>query len=213
MALLPTERHKQVALLVGFLALAGIYAVFEYWHTPRVQEVAELEARLDQIEDRNRRAQIVAARGGAELEERLAVYQRHIQRLEQLIPQSEEVPSLLNSIATEARRTRVDLGSLRPEPSVPGEFYDRQSYEMAAVGEYHDVARFLTAVSSLPRIITPLDMEVAQHTGANPRADVENPVVARFRIQTYVLPSGPAAGMLNDVQADGESVADDGEDS
>lgn len=211
MALLPTERPRQIALLVGFLALAAIYVVFEYWHTPRVQEVTELEARLEQIEDRNRRAQIVAARGGAELEERLAVYQRHIQRLEQLIPQSEEVPSLLNSIATEARRTGVDLGSLRPEPSVPGEFYNRQSYEMAAVGEYHDVARFLTAVASLPRIITPLDMEVAQHTGAAPRADVENPVVARFRIETYVLPSGPLGGIPEGPGSEEGAVTNDGE--
>ena len=190
MALLPQERHKQIALLVGFLALAAIWAFYDYWYTPRAMEIEDLEARLEQVEDQNRRAQIVAARGGAELEERLAIYQRHVQRLEELIPETEEVPALLNSIATEARRSRIDLGSLRPEPTSPGEFYDRQSYEMAAVGEYHDIGRFLTAVASLPRIITPMDLEVEQHTGPNPRPEVENPVVARFRIETYVIPNG-----------------------
>jgi type IV pilus assembly protein PilO len=193
MALIPQERHKQICLLVGFAALAIGYAFFEYWYSPRAQEIEDLEVRLEQIEDQNRRAQIIAARGGIEIEERLAVYERHVQRLEDLIPETEEVPTLLRTIATEARRTRVELGSLRPEPSSPGEFYDRQTYEMAAVGEYHDVGRFLTAVASLPRIITPLDLEVSQFAGTPPRPDVENPVVARFRIETYVLPEGQRA--------------------
>ena len=190
MALLPQERYKQICLLVGFVALAALYGFFEYWHSPRAQEVEDLQVRLEQIEDRNRRAQIMAARGGAELEERLAIYERHVQRLEQLIPASEEVPSLLNSIATEARRHRVELGSFRPEPSSPGEFYDRQMYEWAVVGEYHDVGRFLTAVASLPRIITPMDMELEQFTGSPPSPDVQNPVRARVRIQTDVNPDG-----------------------
>ncbi len=190
MALLPAEKHQKIAILLVFLALGTAYAAFEWWHKPQVVEIEALQARLDQIEDRNRRAQILAARGGDELEERLAIYQRHVERLEALIPESEEVPALLNTIATEARRTRVDLGSLRPEATSAGEFYDRQSYEMAAVGEYHDIGRFLTAVASLSRIITPRDLELALHTGPTPRDDMENPVVARFRIQTYVLPNG-----------------------
>lgn len=191
MALLPQEKHKQIALLVGFLALAGLYAFFEYWYTPRAQELEDLQVRLEQIQDQNRRAQLIAARGGADLEERVAIYERHVRRLEELIPQSEEVPSLLNSIGTEARRARVEPGSIRPEPGAPGEFYDRQSYEMTAVGEYHDVGRFLTAVASLPRIITPTDVEITPFAGTPPAPDIRNPVVARFRIQTYVIPDGP----------------------
>lgn len=202
MALLPTEKHQKIAILVIFLALGGAYAGWEWWHKPQVEEIESLEARLNQIEDRNRRAQILAARGGDELEERLAIYQRHVDRLEALIPESEEVPALLNTIATEARRTRVDLGSLRPEASSPGEFYDRQSYEMAAVGEFHDIGRFLTSVASLSRIITPRNLELSLHTGPTPRDDMENPVVARFRIETYVLPNG--AGARNAIASEEE---------
>jgi type IV pilus assembly protein PilO len=188
MALIPQERHKQIALLVGFVALTAIYGFFEWVYSPEARQVETLEARLEQLEDNNRRAQIVAARAGADLEERLAVYERHLRRLEELIPRAEEVPALLRSIATEAYQARVEPGDYRPEPSSPGEFYHRETYEMSAVGEYHDVARFLTAVASLPRIITPMDMELAPFAGAPPRHDSENPVVARFRIQTYILP-------------------------
>ena len=187
MALLPQARHKQISLLVGFLALAAIYGYFEYVHTPEVRHIEELEVRLERLEDNNRRAQIIAARGGVELEERLAVYERHVRRLEELIPQSEEVPSLLNAITTAARQSRVELESFGPEPTSPGQFYNRQTYEMAATGEYHDVARFLTRIASLPRIVTPTDVDVSPFGGPS-GSGAEFPVVARFRIETYILP-------------------------
>ncbi|MEX0843017.1 MAG: type 4a pilus biogenesis protein PilO [Gemmatimonadota bacterium] len=203
MALLPQERHKQISLLVGFLALAAIYGYFEYVYSPEANQVAELEVRLDRLEDNNRRAQIIAARGGAELEERLAVYERHVRRLEELIPQSEEVPALLNSITTAARQSRVELESFGPEPTSPGQFYNRQTYEMAATGGYHDVARFLTSIASLPRIVTPTDVDVSPFGGPS-GSGAEYPVVARFRIETYILPDGdgmPDPSAVDDVEA------------
>lgn len=188
MALIPEEQHKRMALVLGLLALAVLYLAHTYWYTPTVEQIDTLQARVTQLEDQNRRAQIIAARGGEELEQRLAVYERHVSRLEQLIPAGEEVPALLNAIAMEAQRVRVNLTSWQPEPSQPGEFYTQESYEMSVTGEYHDVGRFLTAVASLPRIITPVDLRLEFSAGPAPREDVESPVVAQFRIRTYVLP-------------------------
>jgi type IV pilus assembly protein PilO len=194
MALIPDEQHKRVALVVGLLALAALYLLFEYWYNPRAEQIVQLETRVTQLEDQNRRAQIIAARGGEELEERLALYERHVARLEQLIPAGEEVPALLSAIAMEAQRVRVTMDGFQPEPSQPGEFYTRESYEMSVTGEYHDVGRFLTAIASLPRIITPVDLRLEIATGAPPRDDIESPVRAQFRIRTYVLPGDAIPG-------------------
>jgi len=188
-ALLPQERPKQIALVVGLAALAGLYGFHEYWYVPRAAEVEAVAARLDQLQDRNRQAQVAAARGGADLEERLSVYERHVARLEELIPSTEEVSALLSSVAMEARSSGVEVIVLNPGPSQPGAFYTRQTYEMAVIGDYHLVARFLTGVASLPRIITPVDMEIQPFAGNLPRSDMEAPITARFRIETYVLPS------------------------
>lgn len=191
MALLPTERHKQAALLVGFLAIGLGYAFFEYWYSPRKAEVEALEVRLEQLETSNRRAQVVVARGGAQLEERLAVYERHLARMEELIPSSEEVPVLLRSLASEALRAGVDMGDLNPQAALPGEFYTRENYEMTVVGEYHAVGRFLASVASLPRIITPVDLLLEPFSGQPINEDMVAPVVARFRIETYISPRTP----------------------
>ncbi len=190
MALVPDDPKQRNAFLVGLVALAVMYFFWDMWYTPRGDELAEMESHLEQLEDQNRRAQILATRGGEQMQERLALYQRHVTQLEQLIPQSEEVPQLLNDMTVEARRVNVDIALMRPEPPEPGEFYTRQSYQLEAVGEYHDVARFLTAVASLSRIITPVDMDVTRLQGNRGQVDAESPVVARFRIQTYVLPEG-----------------------
>ncbi len=187
MALIPDDPRQRNALLGIIIALAAVYLFWDYWYNPQVEEIDALEARLEQVEEQNRQAQVIAARGGEELEERLAVYERHIERLEELIPESEEVPALLNSMALEARNAGVELGSMRPEPADEGEFYTMQSYEIGVIGDYHDVGRFLTAVASLPRIVTPVDVEITPYTGPDV-TDAAFPVQARFRIQTYVVP-------------------------
>ncbi|MEX0856117.1 MAG: type 4a pilus biogenesis protein PilO [Gemmatimonadota bacterium] len=192
MPLIPQERPKQIALVIVLVSITALYAFYEYWYSPQVEEIERLQSRLTQLEDRNRQAQVTAARGGAELEERLAVYERHVERLEELIPQNEEVPALLNSIVLEARRTGVEMALLNPGGMEPGEFYTQQSYDIAVIGDFHPVGQFLAAVASLSRIITPLDLDVEPFTGTPPRSDMMAPVTARFRVQTYVLPGdGP----------------------
>lgn len=192
MALIPEDPKQRNALLVILALLAGGYFFNDLWLSGAKEDITRLESRLEQLEAQNRRAQVLAARGG-DLEERLAVYERHVQKLEELIPQREEVAALLNSISQEALTARVDLSSMNPEPPEPGTFYTRQTYDLTVYGEYHDVARFLTAIASLRRIITPIELELVPFQGRNVRREYENPVEARFRIETYVIPA-PAGG-------------------
>lgn len=162
-----------------------------------------MEARLEQLEDQNRSAQILATRGGEQLQERLALYERHVARMEQLIPRREEVPRLLNDMSAESRRTGVDIALLRPQPSTTGEFYTQQSYEMEVVGEYHNVGRFLSSVASLSRIITPVDLELSEFTGDATVIEAESPVLARFRIRTYIVPEDEAGSGPSETGAAG----------
>ncbi len=191
MALLQKETPKQIALLVCIAALAMIYVSWEYYYTPKQEEIEQLEVRLDVIQDQNRRAQVLAARGGPELEERLAVYERHLSRLEQLIPAGQEVPTLLRQINSEALRTGVDVSGIDPQPSVPGEFYTMDAYQMNVVGEYHNVGRFLAAIASLERIITPKDLMIEPAPSQPANQQMQSPIRAQFRIETYISPRDP----------------------
>ena len=192
MALIPDDPKQRNALVIGIVALAGFYFFWSMWYSPRAEQVVSLETRLEQLDRENQRAQIVATRGAENLEERLALYERHMIQLEQLIPGSEEVPDLLDQIMGEARRHRVDLATIRPEPEEVGVYYTKDSYEYQVNGEYHDVGRFLAAVASLPRIITPVDLELSQFSGPQD-LDMEWPVTATLRVETFLLPAPGAA--------------------
>ena len=184
----PSDPNQRNALIVGVLMLLLLYPFFEWIYTPKREEVTELETHLENLQDQNRRAQILAARGGGDLEERMALYERHVQRLEELIPALEEVPGLVDDISIRARQAGVDVNRILPEPTEPGAFYSKTSYEMSIVGEYHDVARVLTEIASLPRIVTPIELTMQLFQQADLFPEYESPVQANFRIETYVLP-------------------------
>ena len=191
MALIPDDPKQRKALVVGILAAALFYVFWAYWYSPQKTLVEELEAQVEQLEFENQRAQLISARGGAELQERLALYQRHVGQLERLIPQAEEVAALLSDITAEGRRNGVEIATLRPVPEETGAFYTKKSYEIEVIGDYHDIGRFLGSIASLPRIITPMDLELGEFQGddsvLNPEYDT--PLTARLQIQTYILPA------------------------
>ena len=193
MALIPDDPRQRNALLIGILVAALFYVFWSWWYTPRNTEVEEMAARLEQLDSENRRAQIIATRGGAEMEELLARYERHLTQLEGLIPQDEEVAALLNDISRVARETGVEDASLRPETDEVGEFYTKESYALEVYGEYHDIGRFLANIASLRRIITPVNLELSRYEGNREVVDMEAPVMASFQIQTYMLPTPVAA--------------------
>ncbi len=203
MALIPEDPKQRNSLVIGILALAGFYFFWSYWYTPSKTEVDEMATRLEQLDSGNRRAQIIATRGGTELQDRLALYERHIDKLEALIPQSEEVSALLNDVTAVARQTGVELAVLRPETDEVGEHYTKKSYALELIGEYHDLGRYLASIASLPRIITPVNLELTRFQGNQSVLDMEAPLTATLQIQTYVLPSGPPAEAGTGQQAGG----------
>lgn len=189
MKLIPDDPKQKNALVVGLLFVVGLYLVNTYWRVDRLAEVEQGESRLEAIENSNRTAEIIAARGGTALEERMAVYERHIAQLEALIPLEEQVASLLNDLTLLARDLGVELDMMRPEPSEPSDFYTKQTYSLRVIGEYHDVSRYITRVASLERIITPIDLALSLFATPDRFREYESPVQAEFRIQTYVITS------------------------
>jgi type IV pilus assembly protein PilO len=184
MGLLPTDPKGQQKLLLGVIPILLLFAYWYFFHGARAEEVANARARLETLEQNNNTARAIAQQGSSEdLARRLELYQEHMERLEQLIPSGEEVPDLLNMIASRAEASDVQLALMRPEEDVAAQFYRRVTYEMGVVGSYHDVGEFLAEVGSLPRIITPIDLNLRRREGA-----AGNQLEASFRIETYVLP-------------------------
>lgn len=188
----PTDPTQRNWMLAGIAVLALIYPFYRWYQAPKNEELATLQDRLENLDLQNRQAEVSRARGGQDLEERLALYERHVNRLEQLIPAREEVPVLLDDIQARARVRDVEVQTLTPEPSEAAGPYNRTGYQMSVTGEYHSVARFLTDIANLSRIVTPVQVEVELASNPQTFSDMASPVLATFRIETYVLPDRAA---------------------
>jgi type IV pilus assembly protein PilO len=184
----PPVPKQRNSLLVGILLLALIYPFYSFWYKGKREEVVNMQQRLETLEGQNRRAQVLAARGGGDLEERMALYERQVGKLEELIPAAEEVPVLLDDMSVRARQDGVEVTRLLPEPAEASAYYNKTSYEVAVSGDYHAVGHFLTDVASLSRIVNPVELELAPHPQPQLFPEIEAPVLATFRIETYILP-------------------------
>jgi len=188
MALIPDDPKQQKALVAIIVSILILYLANNYWYSGQIETVAAEEGRVENLEAQNRTAQALAISAGRGLEERMALFERHVAELEQLIPGSEEVAAVVDQMSQVARDVGVSVTMLRPEASVPGTFYAQQAYQIRVLGEYHDVGRFLSGIASLPRIITPSDVQLQPFNDPSGSLGFDSPVEVNFRIQTYLAP-------------------------
>ena len=187
---LPKDPEQQKRLLIGIVPLLLLFGYYQFMHGKKVTENETLQARFEQLEGVNAAMRPQALTGGAELQQKLALYEQHMKRLEELIPETEEVAQLLSSMTERAQDAAVDLALLKPESENPGQFYNEQSYQISVHGQYHDIGRFLGMVASLSRIITPVELKMTAKEGDTLR-DGTPRLETNFRIITYVVPPVP----------------------
>ncbi|UCC73389.1 MAG: type 4a pilus biogenesis protein PilO [Gemmatimonadota bacterium] len=188
MALLPADPKGRMQALVLIMALvaAGWYVAKMYVLDPRQTEINVIRGQLENLETQNRRSRALAARRD-DLNARMDLQERQLRIFEEFIPESEEVPELLDAISHEAQLTGVEMSRLRPSASESGEFYTKQTWELAVLGEYHDLGRYLTRIASLPRIIKPTGVTIALAPRSRATRDMQAPLEISLRIETFVL--------------------------
>ena len=191
---LPDDPKQQQRLLIGLIPLILLFGYWYFLHQGFVEEADAMQTRLESLEASNSQARMLAPQG-RQLEERLAELERHIDRLEQLVPRGEEVSGLLDRINQRAGEIGVELARFTPGATDRGPHYNRRTFQMTVMGKYHDIGRFLAAIGSLNRIITPIDLSMMPNNlpAAQTRGEGQT-LEATFQIETYVLPDENQGG-------------------
>jgi type IV pilus assembly protein PilO len=193
MALLPTNQRDQIMVLVAFLGLAAMGLYYQYVWSPKQETLAALEQRVERITELNEKIERDLKRGNlAKIKAEGERYRRDLAVMRQLVPTVNEVPALLDQVSTAARRVGLDLGDVQPEPVIQGAQFDVHRYRIGVAGDYHAIARFLTNVGSLTRIVAPINLHLAPSGRTTSRLlPKEHRLLdARFQIQTYVARGG-----------------------
>jgi type IV pilus assembly protein PilO len=220
MALLPQDQRSQVMLLVIVACLAGGYFFWSKVQSPRRDQVIAAQTQTDSLNAIIRKAKADLASGSVESMRRAVErYRAALGLMRRLVPEQNEVPSLLEDISNRAKVRGISLGSFQPLPPEPGPplalafheqgdtagaakkppqpAFDIYRYRLVVYGHYDQIGEFLADVASLPRIMVPqgLGLKPASQQTMKLVGDTLGALLeASFDLRTYVKRvSAPAA--------------------
>ena len=150
-----------------------------YWF-----HVRELQASLVSVQDReNGLRQELETK--AVLAANLEAYRQQMAQMEEdfgsllaQLPGETEVPGLLEDINDTGLGSGIEFDRIQLQPEVAQEFYIELPINILVDGTYHDFGAFVSAVASLPRIVTLHDFRINAGAGQN-RSELNMQITAR----------------------------------
>lgn len=132
-------------------------------------EDLELQLEQQKVEEDSLREQFsIKAYQAANLEaykEQMSEMETSFGALLRQLPSDTEVPGLLEDITRTGLASGLEFSEIKLLPEAQQQFYIELPIQIVVEGGYHDLATFVSGVSSLPRIVTLHDFEV---TPVNP---------------------------------------------
>ena len=168
-------------LLVVLCVVVVLYGFNRYVYGPNQETIREKQAELRRLT-----TTLLHVRETIENLPKVRAEYEFLQdewkRLQTLVPQSEEVTDLIEQVSAAERKAGVYIISIEPQASYPNELYTENPYRLQIEGSFHSFARFLSALSSLQRIINISQIVLA----ANPTAtDDHDSIIVRCLLTSY----------------------------
>ena len=177
---LPTDQRGQIMLLLVVAALATITADNQESDSlERIVAAAKADLASGSIEDLRRRVE---------------EYQGSLELMRRLVPERNEVPTLIDDISTKAKVRGITIGKFQPLTPEPGSPFDTYRYRLEIYGHYDQIGEYLADIASLPRIIVPQDVALSTASPAAQKllGDTAGALLlAEFSIRTFVKASAP----------------------
>lgn len=195
---LPTDQRGQIMALLVLVALAGGYFFWTKVHQPQIEKIRTSNTEADSLERIVAAAKADLASGSIEdLRRRVEQYQGSLELMRRLVPERNEVPTLIDDISTKAKVRGVTLGKIQPLAPEPGQPFDTYRYRLEVYGHYDQIGEYLADIASLPRIVVPQDvaLSIAAPQAQKLLGDTAGSLLlAEFQIRTFVKSAGPPPG-------------------
>ena len=191
MAGLPTTQRDQIMLAVGILMLLGGGAYWYFVDEPQNVALVTKIAQLDTLNASNQRAKAQLARGtAAQIRKESDSLRANLDLLRTLVSAGNEVAGLIEQVSNAARRVKLELGGIDPQPPIEGEMFDTYRYKIKLAGSYHEVAEVLANIATLSRVVAPINLALVPNAAGNQKPGRQL-LAATFDIQTYVVRTSP----------------------
>ena len=94
-------------------------------------------------------------------------YKRQLSQIEQSfgtmlrqLPGETEIPSLIVDISQTGLAAGLQEKLFQPQPEIPKDFYAEKPIKIRLSGGYHEMAKFVSGIAALPRIVTLHDISI-----------------------------------------------------
>src|SRR5213596_1124584 len=192
---LPTDQRGQILALLILVAIAGGYFAWTKVLSPQNQQIGVAHGQADSLQAIVDAAKRDLASGTVEdLRRRVEEYQGSLELMRRLVPERNEVPTLIDDISTKAKVRGITLGKIQPLTPETGSPFDTYRYRLEIYGHYDQIGEYLADIASLPRIIVPQDVMLSSASPAAQKllGDTAGALLlAEFSIRTFVKSSAP----------------------
>ena len=165
---LTTTRKALISLGIA-AALWGSFVWFLY--LPQRENIAQLDGNLRSAKERLNRLKEVE-RNLRDFKKKLKETEVQFKEALQLLPDKEEIPTLLKSISNLGATSGLEFLLFAPQKEVNRNFYAEIPLQLEVSGPYHNVATFFDKVSRLSRIVNIGGMQMTELTQAKTGSDV-----------------------------------------
>lgn len=138
-----------ILLLVAALGYGG----FHYFIKPKQEELQKAEAREQSLRKEFETKQKKVANLDA-YREQLKEMERRFGKMLRQLPSRAEIANLLTDISHTRAAAGLDEELFQPLSESQKDFYAEVPTKMVVVGNYHQLATFISGISSMPRIVT-----------------------------------------------------------
>ena len=170
-----------VKVIVCILLLVAVLVGGYFFHVQNLQDELvryqneEITLR-QQFESKVRQAANLAA-----YKEQMVLMEASFDKLLRQLPSDTEVPGLLEDITSAGLNSGLEFEEIRLLPEVEQQFYIELPIRVKVFGGYHELATFVSAVASMPRIVTLHDFQIEPSKKGNPSRLAMNIQVKTYR--------------------------------
>ncbi|MBM3285851.1 MAG: hypothetical protein FJY88_00650 [Candidatus Eisenbacteria bacterium] len=187
MALQLNDPKSRKIILGSALGAALLYVYFmttlvPFTYKAGASELKELSGRYEGLtQDLTKARQTINSL--PYMEKEFDLLHRKWATAQQLLPDQQEMASLLRAITTIGDQAGVGFVLFRPSPPQPAQFHTEHPIEIKVEGGYHEIGTFLGEIANMERIVTVSDLSIESAKDS----PLEKPAAASFVARTYTL--------------------------
>ena len=176
---------KWVYVVCVLILISAIgYGGFHYFIKPKQAELREAEAREQSLRQEFEKKQKKVANLEA-YREQLKEMERRFGKMLRQLPSKAEIANLLTDISHTRAAAGLEEELFQPLAEVAKDFYAEVPTKMIVVGNYHQLANFISGISSMPRIVTVHNIQVTPRTKKGNTTEDKIDLTMTLIVKTY----------------------------